>query len=88
LVGADGIRSTVREQFLPQAQPSMPARSPGARCSTKHKYRPTPTARFSSYPVPGRNNDTAVDRRGYNIVLYRPVDLPAAGFRRHRSARR
>jgi len=40
------------------------------------------------YPVPGRNNDTAVDRRGYNIVLYRPVDLPAAGFRRHRSARR
>ena len=57
----------------------------------KYKYRPTPTARFSSctrfclpegeqllgYPVPGRNNDTAVGRRGYNIVWYRPVDPPA-----------
>ena len=27
-----------------------------------------------SYPVPGRDNDTAVGRRAYNIVWYRPVD--------------
>ena len=27
-----------------------------------------------SYAVPGRDNDTAVGRRAYNIVWYRPVD--------------
>jgi 2-polyprenyl-6-methoxyphenol hydroxylase-like FAD-dependent oxidoreductase len=26
-----------------------------------------------AYPVPGRDNDTAVGRRGYNIVWYRPA---------------
>ena len=27
-----------------------------------------------SYPVPGRDNDTAVGRRAYNIIWYRPTD--------------
>jgi 2-polyprenyl-6-methoxyphenol hydroxylase-like FAD-dependent oxidoreductase len=27
-----------------------------------------------SYAVPGRDNETAIGRRGYNIVWYRPVD--------------
>jgi len=30
-----------------------------------------------SYPVPGRDNDTAIGRRGYNIVWYRPTDPDA-----------
>src|SRR5207244_4254229 len=30
---------------------------------------------FLSYPVPGRNNETQVGRRAYNIVWYRPADL-------------
>ena len=29
---------------------------------------------FISYPVPGRDNDTAVGRRAYNIIWYRPTD--------------
>jgi 2-polyprenyl-6-methoxyphenol hydroxylase-like FAD-dependent oxidoreductase len=29
------------------------------------------------YPVPGRDNDTVVGRRGYNIVWYRPTDAAA-----------
>ena len=31
LIGADGVRSTVRAQFLPTSNRSMPAMSPGAR---------------------------------------------------------
>jgi hypothetical protein len=30
---------------------------------------------FLGYPVPGRNNETQVGRRAYNIVWYRPTDL-------------
>ena len=30
-----------------------------------------------SYAVPGRDNDTAVGRRAYNIVWYRPADRDA-----------
>src|SRR5262249_43210420 len=29
---------------------------------------------FLAYPVPGRNNETQVGRRAYNVVWYRPTD--------------
>ena len=34
---------------------------------------------FRSYPVPGRNNETKIGHRAYNIVWYRPTD-PATGL--------
>ena len=90
LVGADGIRSTVREQFLPQARPVYAgyvawravldeAQVPGAHREIFELYAfcLPEGEQLLGYPVPGRNNDTAVDRRGYNIVWYRPVDPPA-----------
>ena len=91
LVGADGVRSTVREQFLPQAQPVY-AGYVAWRAVLDEAQVPPEAHReifdlytfclpdgeqLLGYPVPGRNNDTAVGRRGYNIVWYRPVDPTA-----------
>ena len=39
------------------------------------------------YPVPGRDNDTAVGRRGYNIVWYRPTDPDRRSSILHRRER-
>jgi len=88
LVGADGIRSTVREQFLPQAQPVY-AGYVAWRAVLEERQMPLDVHRqvfavytfclpegeqLLAYPVPGRDNDTTIGRRGYNIVWYRPVD--------------
>jgi len=88
LVGADGGRSTVREQFLPDLQPQY-AGYVAWRVMLEEKEVP-PEIRsevfehysfclpegelFLSYPVPGFNNETQVGRRAYNIVWYRPAD--------------
>ena len=87
LIGADGLRSTVREQFLPQAQPLYAGYvawraliderdvPPGSREIFEHYTFCLPEGeQMLGYPVPGRNNDTAVGRRGYNIVWYRPTE--------------
>jgi 2-polyprenyl-6-methoxyphenol hydroxylase-like FAD-dependent oxidoreductase len=91
LVGADGIRSTVREQFLPATQPVY-AGYIAWRAVLDEQYVPRDIWReifelytfclpegeqLLAYPVPGRDNDTAVGRRGYNIVWYRPADAHA-----------
>ena len=88
LIGADGVRSTVREQFLPQAQPIY-AGYVAWRAVLDEAQVPPEVRReifelytfclpegeqLLGYPVPGRDNDTAVGRRGYNIVWYRPTD--------------
>jgi len=88
LVGADGIRSAVREQFLPQTQP-LYAGYVAWRAVLEEAQVPPDIRReifdlytfclpdgeqLIGYPVPGRDNDTAVGRRGYNIVWYRPTD--------------
>jgi 2-polyprenyl-6-methoxyphenol hydroxylase-like FAD-dependent oxidoreductase len=86
LIGADGLRSTVREQYLPQAQPLYAGYvawraliderdvPPGSREIFEHYAFCLPEGeQLLGYPVPGRNNDTAVGRRGYNIVWYRPT---------------
>jgi 2-polyprenyl-6-methoxyphenol hydroxylase-like FAD-dependent oxidoreductase len=88
LVGADGVRSTVRAQFLPEVQPVY-AGYVAWRASIDEADVPPNLWRemvelyafclpegeqLISYAVPGRDNDTAVGRRAYNIVWYRPVD--------------
>jgi 2-polyprenyl-6-methoxyphenol hydroxylase-like FAD-dependent oxidoreductase len=87
LVGADGVRSTVREQFLPDvtlnyagyvAWRAMLDESevpPNIRAEIFERYTfCLPEGElFLAYPVPGRNNETQVGRRAYNIVWYRPT---------------
>ena len=88
LVGADGVRLTVREQFLPRAQPIY-AGYVAWRAVLDEAQVPPEIHReifelytfclpegeqLLGYPVPGRDNDTTAGRRGYNIVWYRPTD--------------
>src|SRR5258708_1914676 len=88
LVGADGGRSTVREQFLPDLQPNyagyvawramldesdVPA-DIRAEIFERYTFCLPEGELFLAYPVPGRNNETQAGRRAYNIVWYRPTD--------------
>jgi 2-polyprenyl-6-methoxyphenol hydroxylase-like FAD-dependent oxidoreductase len=88
LVGADGVRSTVREQFLPDIEPNYAGYvawramldesdvPPDIRAEIFERYTfclPEGVL-FLAYPVPGRNNETQAGRRAYNIVWYRPTD--------------
>ena len=92
LIGADGIRSTVREQMLPQAQPIY-AGYVGWRVMLDEKDIPQairdeifehysfclPEGELLlGYPVPGRNNEIRKGHRAYNIVWYRPVEPTTA----------
>ncbi|MGN6747042.1 MAG: FAD binding domain-containing protein [Xanthobacteraceae bacterium] len=91
LVGADGIRSAVRAQLLPQAQPvyagyaAWRAVLDEARVPSRayreifelYTFCLPEGEQLLGYPVPGRDGDTARGRRGYNIVWYRPVDALA-----------
>ena len=88
LVGADGIRSTVRGQFLPDLQPLYAGyiawRAMLQESEIPHKIRAGIFESYTfclpegeqliGYPVPGRDNDTAAGRRAYNIIWYRPTD--------------
>jgi 2-polyprenyl-6-methoxyphenol hydroxylase-like FAD-dependent oxidoreductase len=91
LVGADGIRSTVRAQYLPQVEPVYAGYVAWRAVLDEADVPPAlwremvelyafclpDGQQCISYPVPGRDNDTAIGRRAYNIVWYRPID-PAA----------
>ena len=89
LVAADGIRSAVREQILPQAQPRYAgyiawrgvvdenALSPATHTAIFERYAfGLPVGEMMlAYPVPGRDNDVRPGHRAYNFVWYRPVDF-------------
>ena len=88
LVGADGIRSSVREQFLPQVQPNYAGyvawRAMIDESDIPERIRAEIFGLYTfclpegelllGYPVPGRNNETSIGQRSYNIVWYRPTD--------------
>ncbi|HUF81305.1 MAG TPA: FAD binding domain-containing protein [Burkholderiales bacterium] len=88
LVGADGIRSTVRELLAPSIQPRYAGYVAWRGVADERDFPPATHAQLFekytfclpegemmlSYPVPGRDNDTRPGRRGYNFVWYRPTD--------------
>jgi len=88
LVGADGIRSTVRQQALPSAMPLYAGYSAwraliseGAIPPTTHRelfefmsFVLPPGEQFLGYPVAGPDNDLRPGHRRYNVVWYRPAD--------------
>src|SRR5262245_10524964 len=87
LVAADGGRSSVREQFLPGLQSEYAGYVAWRAMLDEAQVPPAIRAEIFehytfclpegelclAYPVPGRNNETQVGRRAYNIVWYRPT---------------
>lgn len=88
LVGSDGIRSTVRAQFLPPAQPNYAGyvawravldearvpRDAHREIFELYTFCLPEGEQLLGYPVPGHDGDTVRGRRRYNIVWYRPAD--------------
>jgi 2-polyprenyl-6-methoxyphenol hydroxylase-like FAD-dependent oxidoreductase len=88
LVGADGIRSTVRQQGLPDVSPCY-AGYAAWRALVAERDFPADVHRelfdfmtfglpsgeqFLGYPVAGPDNDLRAGHRRYNVVWYRPAD--------------
>jgi 2-polyprenyl-6-methoxyphenol hydroxylase-like FAD-dependent oxidoreductase len=88
LIAADGIRSTVRSQFLPDLKPTyagyiawralVPERdvAPATRAALEREYLfCVPEGELAlCYVVPARDGDTRIGHRDYNLVWYRPAD--------------
>ena len=88
LIGADGLRSTVRAQLLPEAVPlyagyiAWRALVPEAALSpATHRdlfgylaFCHPPGEQMLGYPVAGPDNDLRPGHRSYNLVWYRPAD--------------
>ncbi|MDQ4060228.1 MAG: FAD binding domain-containing protein [Pseudomonadota bacterium] len=88
LVGADGFRSTVRAQYLPEVQPLYAGYvawrglvPESALSPATHKdlfayfaFCLPPGEQMLGYPVAGPGNDLRPGHRSYNVVWYRPAD--------------
>jgi len=88
LVGADGIRSTVRQQVAPEIVPLYAGYSAWRALIAESDFPPDvhrdlfefmvfglPRGeQFLGYPVAGPDNDLRAGHRRYNVVWYRPAD--------------
>jgi 2-polyprenyl-6-methoxyphenol hydroxylase-like FAD-dependent oxidoreductase len=88
LVGADGLRSTVRQQCLPTVAPLYAGYVAWRALVPERALPPAihrdlfdgmtfclpPGEQFLGYPVAGPGNDLRPGRRRYNIIWYRPAD--------------
>lgn len=88
LVGADGIRSTVRQQCLPTVGPLYAGYTAWRSLIAEHAIPPDthgalfeimsfglpPGEQFLSYPVAGPDNDLRPGKRRTNVIWYRPAD--------------
>ncbi len=88
LVGADGIRSTVRQQAAPDVTPLYAGYSAWRALIAESAFAPEvhrelfeymtftlpPGEQFLGYPVAGPDNDLRPGHRRYNVVWYRPAD--------------
>jgi 2-polyprenyl-6-methoxyphenol hydroxylase-like FAD-dependent oxidoreductase len=88
LVGADGIRSTVRQQCLPDVSPQYAGYSAWRALIAESAFPPAvhrelfehmsfglpPGEQFLGYPVAGPDNDLRPGHRRFNVVWYRPAD--------------
>src|SRR5476649_989008 len=86
LVGADGIRSTVRQQCLPEVAPRYAGYSAWRALIAEDAIPPDthhdlfefiafglpPGEQFLGYPVAGPDNDLRQRHRRFNVVWYRP----------------
>jgi 2-polyprenyl-6-methoxyphenol hydroxylase-like FAD-dependent oxidoreductase len=87
LIGADGLRSTIRAQFLPDLKPHY-AGYLAWRCLTDEGELPVsvfgalfqrytvcvpPGQQGIGYPVPGPDHSLEPGERQYNVVWYHPV---------------
>jgi 2-polyprenyl-6-methoxyphenol hydroxylase-like FAD-dependent oxidoreductase len=88
LVGADGLRSTVRQQVAPGVTPLYAGYSAWRALIAESAFPPDvhrdlfefmaftlpPGEQFLGYPVAGPDNDLRPGHRRYNVVWYRPAD--------------
>jgi 2-polyprenyl-6-methoxyphenol hydroxylase-like FAD-dependent oxidoreductase len=88
LVGADGIRSTVRHKCAPDVMPLYAGYSAWRALIAESAFPPDvhrdlfefmtftlpPGEQFLGYPVAGPDNDLRPGHRRYNVVWYRPAD--------------
>jgi len=87
LIGADGLRSSIRSQFLPEARPYYPgyiawrcladetalSASTHARLFGRYTVCVAPGQQGIGYPVPGPDHSIALGKRQYNVVWYQAV---------------
>jgi 2-polyprenyl-6-methoxyphenol hydroxylase-like FAD-dependent oxidoreductase len=88
LVGADGLRSTIRQQCLARLAPSYVGYVAWRALIAEAAFPPAihralfnfmtfclpPGEQFLGYPVAGPDNDLRPGKRRYNVVWYRPAD--------------
>jgi 2-polyprenyl-6-methoxyphenol hydroxylase-like FAD-dependent oxidoreductase len=88
LIGADGLRSTIRQQCLPQLQPLYAGYVAWRALIPEAAFSPAihrelfnymtfclpPGEQCLGYPVAGPDNDLKPGRRRFNVVWYRPAD--------------
>jgi 2-polyprenyl-6-methoxyphenol hydroxylase-like FAD-dependent oxidoreductase len=88
LVGADGLRSTIREACLPDVGPFYAGYVAWRSLIAENAFPPEvhrelfdcmtfslpPGEQFLGYPVAGPDNDLRPGHRRYNVIWYRPAD--------------